>query len=285
MTDERAQTELDAPAPKGLTAGKIAVLATLSLFILVPAITILSYRIMIATWSPTDQLLNTQPQADGDTTITFDERLRVWQQTALNVRETTLRRGTVSSARNNEIFKPIPFDIPTEEELLVRAAAKIAQQPYAEVRNPTPADIEALQALTNQYGEHFYTRYLLAVWSKDQQQLERALSEAPAVLVQPRYEGTPTSPLLLTFDRVKQDTVDTSLVLWLPPAPELAEGVRVYPLYKSIFRFRDPAASVERADLINPERPPAWFVFPGQVGRIPGDVRELHETLNWTVSD
>ncbi|MEQ9453226.1 MAG: hypothetical protein RLN76_01365 [Phycisphaeraceae bacterium] len=308
MSDDRLDVELEAPAPGGLTTGKVAVLATLSLFVIVPLITIGSYRLMEGSWTPTDQMMrDLEIRADGRPA--FLEKLEVWHEAAVDVKETTLRRGTVSSARNDQVFKELPFDISAEEEALVRATARIAQQPYLEGREVMEADRIALRLLMAEKGEHFYPLMVLAMWEqtpeasiKAQAAIDRGegYREAFWDLYERAYERSPSvitltqgpvarsyppqqsiQPKAFVFDRVRRDVVDSSLVLWYPRAPRIYLFGVAYPVYKSLFRLRDPRIPVSEADTFDPERPPAWFVYPGDVGRMPYRVSEISQGYDW----
>ncbi|QDU72104.1 hypothetical protein [Mucisphaera calidilacus] len=276
-------------------AGKLAVLGTLALFIIVPAVTITSFQLMQANWSPTDQLLrDLKPEGNQPA---FLKKLETWTQTATPVRPTTLRRGPVSSARTDQIFKKLPFDITPEEEALVRATARIAQTPYLEDRQPDDDDRQALRNLIDQQGEHFYPRFILAMWEQtpdaatqaqaaldnntppDAEFLnhyESAYNHAPAIILdttrRPAAMSHPPQinvpPIAFVFDRVRDDIPDTTLILWFPRAPRFSLFPVAYPVYKSIFRVRDAAIPVDQADVIDPEHPPQWLVFPGDIGAL-----------------
>lgn len=268
----------------GRRSGKPLVFATLSLFVVVPAMVYLS-RVVLVAIEPSSEVV-----------LAWSERSR-WPEQP--IRASTLRAGPMTAMRTQSEFRKIRFDLPAEAELMLQRAGQIARDP-TELDSPEGA--AALTALLAEWdallvereargqrafeGEarppeshRFYVEYLLGVRASRAGDakaagvwFDRAFRNAPAAIVR-RYVDAAGQPaaggaapvMALALDRVIDGVRDTSLVLWFPSHPLDERGQAYWPAYRMIYREAAPDAlpgEVDRAD-------EAWFTFPGPVGRMP----------------
>lgn len=247
-----------------LTSGKLLLVVTLSLFVIVPACLAL-----IVPWVQKD--LEHAP-----TPLHWSDRDR-WQP--LPVTGKDLERGMMSSARTDEKYRDLGFHVPPEAELelmkLSRLAFGDAEMPDFESEAARERIESGLQALDARHD--FYPAFLLAKWhelrghdDRAARLYEQAFAHAEAVLMR-RYlyrDGEPAAGhdagrIVLGFDQVENDRINTNLRLTYPRL-ETDERGRVYlPVYKTIYRIE------RRSDLV--QVPPVrrdWFTFPGQFGEL-----------------
>jgi hypothetical protein len=247
-------------------SGIWAILSTLSLFIIVPAVVWLIFRGVNANF-------------DVPPTKLVWEQREAWP--AYERQFTSMERGMMSSARTGETYKKLAFDVsPTEEEAL-RYCVTIAARYERDMGNPVVR--EKLDTVLAEHPELFYGWYLLAThWQERgqpdeaQETLVHAFELAPAALKRTVTDsaGNPLPGLnigsaAIGFDRVREDTLDPTLVLLYPSVQTQRDGAWYLPVYKSIYRLADP--SVEPG-FTNVEHREAWFTFFGNVGKLPDQV-------------
>lgn len=254
-----------------LRSGKPLILATASLFLLVPLGLVYLIPIVRAD-------LEQEPQ-----TLLWAERAS-WEP--LPVRGHDLEQGLMSQARNNAQYKDYGFRVPAEAELELMDLSRLAFGSPGEPAFESDAARQRIEsaraALDDRYD--FYPAFLLAKWHEahgDREaaglQYAEAFEKAEAVIAR-RYlhrDGSPAAGhdvgrIVLGFDQVEKDTVNTNLRLTYPRL-EADEGGWVYlPVFKTVYRLE------YGQDLTQP--PPLrrdWFTFPGQFGQLePITVRE-----------
>lgn len=251
----------------GLTIkGGWAVAATLSLFVIVPAIVVV---IALATKS--------EPVAEKP--LDWSERT-TWPRTFYTTYK-SLERGMMSSARTNETYKDLGFHIEPAHQLAVMRCTALAKQSadgfFADAtRKKLEAEVEALPDL-------FYAHFLLATWHQGrnapaaaEDHLELAFAAAPAALMQhfvtpegPSAAKSAVPPLAFAADQIIDDALDRSVVLVFPHLTTDAEGFIYLPVYKAILRAEDAALPAGVPDLREKYQ---WFTFVGRIGRLPDDV-------------
>lgn len=250
----------------GLTIkGGWVVAATLSLFLIIPAIVVV---IALATKS--------EPVADQP--FDWAER-QTWSRTFYTTYK-SLERGMMSSARTNETYKDLGFHIEPDHQLAVMRCTALAKQSPPQffndaTRQKLEAEIEALPDL-------FYAHFLLATWHQGhndpftaEKHLERAFAAAPAALMQhyvtpegPSATSTAVPTLAFAADQIINDQLDRSVVLVFPHLTTDDEGFIYLPVYKAILRAEDPALPPGVPDLREKYQ---WFTFVGRIGRLPDE--------------
>lgn len=261
-------------------SGKWAVAATLSLFVVVPAITFGAWRLMEADLADVE-----------DRPLVWSER-ETWP--AYDVKAKPLERGIMSQGRTGQTYKDYGFHPSTaliESIARCRALAEGDAFGTGETHDALLKEFDAVEG-------HFYAAALLALWYEQaalelddamgRAEAERwwgeAFALAPAAVVQ-RVAGLEEGPVLLrlsevevpgvdvgtvsfAFDTVdaETDTIDTSLVLVYPGVRTDGSGWWRLPVFKTIFRIVDPALGAERP---NDPRYTTWLTHVGKVGRLP----------------
>jgi hypothetical protein len=262
----------DAPqppdGPPGLTLrGPWVVAATLSLFVIVPLISVMMFRLVDA---PAD--------AAADPPLVYAERAD-WPRSQFTVFK-SLERGQMSSARTNRVHhENLGLQVTPEHYLAMQRLADIARQEQAAFANPATRD--AIQQELSQQPDLFYGHYLLGLWSRLNQRpaaetdahFGRAFRHAPAALIRHHVTAGGTSAggvevpdLALIADRIVDDRRDPTLVLVYPFLQSGPDGYVYVPVYKAILRHAEPTPLPGLADA---ERKPQWFSFFGRVGRLP----------------
>ncbi|MFW6336227.1 MAG: hypothetical protein ACOC3G_03775 [Phycisphaeraceae bacterium] len=247
-----------------LASGKLLLIATLSLFIIVPAV-----LAVLVPWVKRD--LEQTPR-----TLPWSDR-QEWEP--LPVSPKNLERGMMSAARTDEKYEDYGFHIPGEAELELMELSRLA---HGSEGFPAFTSAEARerieqgrQTLDDRFD--FYPEFLLAKWHELQGNDERAMrlyeqsfAHAQAALMR-KYvnpegdpvEGHDAGKIIIGFDQVENDKINTNLRLTYPHLKTDALG-RVYlPVFKTIYRIE------RRDDLTQP--PPVrrdWFVMPGQLGEL-----------------
>ena len=263
-----ASGEEDRPAT---FAGAWAVLATLSLFIVVPAIVFVAWTLMQRDFADVEHgPLQWKDRAD-------------WP--VYDVKAKPLEHGVMSQARTGKTYKDLGFH-PSEELLAsIGRCRELAEREdflTGEVHDALVAEWEA-------QGDQFYSAALLALWYADaaetlkdplgakaaEEWWTRAFAAAPAAVVQRVLTSadepnppTAVGTIAIAFDTVDEttDTISTDLVLVYPHVRTDAEGVWRLPIFKTIFRVIDPALG---PPVPNDPLHSTWLTHVGQVGRLP----------------
>lgn len=259
------ETRRPDPAERpGLTVkGPSVVAATLSLFLLIPAIVVV---IALATRSEKTEA----PPLD------WDERVN-WPRTFYTTFK-SLERGMMSNARTNEVYKDLGFHLSPETQLAVIRCAAIAKQP-----REVFIEVTSRQQLENEIAEQpdlFYAHFLLATWYRLHERealaethLRQAFAHAPAALMRHHVtaDGTDAADadvptLAFAADQIVDDQLDRSVVLVFPHLTTDAEGFIYLPVFKAILRPEDPALP---PGVIDQREKYPWFTFVGRIGRLP----------------
>lgn len=254
--------------PGHTVKGRSVVAATLSLFLLIPAITV-----VIALAAKTDKA--EAPPLD------WDQRAN-WPRTFFTTFK-SLERGMMSNARTNEVYKDLGFHLEPETQLAVIRCATLAKQPrevFAQdaSRRQLEDEIEALPDL-------FYAHFLLATWyqihdrdTPAETHLRQAFTHAPAALMRHHTPAPgsntngsdaahmPVPTLAFAADQIVDDRLDRSVVLVFPHLTTDAEGMIYLPVFKAILRPEDPALP---AGVVDQREKYPWFTFVGRIGRLP----------------
>ena len=247
-----------------LASGKLLLIATLSLFIIVPAL-----LAVIVPWVKRD--LEQTPQ-----TLHWSDREQ-WEP--LPVSPKNLERGMMSAARTDEKYEDFGFHVPAEAELELMELSRLAHggEGFPEFTSEQARERieQGRQTLDDRYD--FYPEFLLAKWHEldgDDEQAarlyEQSFAHAEAALLRTYVgpdgevvEGYDAGEIILGFDQVENDKINTNLRLTYPHLVTDELG-RVYlPVFKTIYR-------IERRDDL-PQPPPVrrdWFVMPGQLGEL-----------------
>ncbi|MEM8737619.1 MAG: hypothetical protein AAGG38_03970 [Planctomycetota bacterium] len=254
--------------PGHAVKGPWVVVATLSLFLLVPALTAGIFFLAESGRAAED--------AADDAPILWAERAG-WPRSQYTTFK-SLERGPMASARTNEKYKDLGFHVTAREQLAVHQAEALAKLPAETFYLPTTR--ATLESLLEEQPELFYVHHLLAVWhthhtNPHQAEHHRTLAfrHAPAVIMR-RYLGpddkplanAEVPPLALVADQIVNDQIDGSLVLVYPHRRTDAEGFVYAPTYKTILRETEPG--LPAGVLVIPEKP-QWFTFYGRFGRQP----------------
>ncbi|MEM9883096.1 MAG: hypothetical protein AAF800_09295 [Planctomycetota bacterium] len=268
MADANALTPPPTAERPGLTVrGPWVVAATLSLFVIVPAVVVAIALVL--------------PEGGGEEPpLDYAERAS-WPRTFYTAFK-SLERGMMSSARTNEVYKDLGFHVaPAEQQAVVRLGALAKQPAEAFFSNGSRS---AIEAEVRDRPDLFYGHALLALWHEQHDDPEQAESHwtlafrhAPAALMRhhttPGPDGDPVSaagvpvpPLALVADQIVDDHLDRSLVLVYPHLTSDAEGFVYLPVYKAILRREDPALPPGVPDI--QEKYP-WFTWVGRIGRLP----------------
>lgn len=250
------------PTPRnrpGHLPGKAIIVATMSLFVLVPVITGLA-RVA---------LLNLEPPPPP--ALNWAERQQ-WE--AFEVHAATLERGLMSQGRTGEKYKDITLGFSPEVEAAMLRSTQLAQRRDFE----SPDVLDELLSISTEHPDLFYPVYLLALHAQ-----HHGLSEESARLFQQAFELAPRamiqrvldeqghplaqqrSPTVaFALDQTQADRPVPTLVLIYPGQLTDRLGQVYWPVYEAIYRESDPtlpAGAISESVY--------YFAFPGQVGRLP----------------
>jgi len=270
-TPQPAKVMRDRP---GGVPGWTVVVATLSLFIVVPAFVALVEFVL-------------GPMVTVETPALDWEQREQWR--ASPVRAAELRRGAMSSARNNQTYFPLDFEITVEQELATWRCVQLVELggfEQANAQGPSFRDDATLAQLRQTAAEHpglFYPYALIAAWhrlhgndSQAQSAWHRAIELAPAIILQ-RYvddQGKPIAGLAVgrsdvALDRIANDVFDQSFKLAYPAQVTDEQGFVYMPVYEMKYRMdRQP----QPPDLSVAYSQPTYFTFPPRVGLMPDAV-------------
>lgn len=247
---------------------------TLSLFLLIPTITYFAYQATQGT-----------PQTIE---LIYDDRDQWFTQA---VKPRPLKYTKFVAAETGKQYKKTDLHIdPDVEAVLQQCVAMTKSADFFESSETR----EKLCALAADESNGFYPAYLLAAWyleNGNQQEHGRwmriAFCRTDTAIVQRLIDdqGEPVTghalpPVAIGYDRVIQGRLNATLVL-VYPRPTSDETGNVYlPVYRSAYRFADPALPLGIDPGLHPTRltllpqasngtDPNWFAVPdGAVGRL-----------------
>jgi len=252
-----------AERPGVTVKGGWIVAATLSLFLIIPAIVV-----VIA--------LATKSEPEPAEPLDWAER-QTWPRSFYTTYK-SLERGMMSSARTNETYKDLGFQIDPAHQLAVMRCTALAKQPAEAFF--TDATRQSLEAEIEAMPDLFYAHFLLATWHERDgdpaaaaPHYASAFHHAPAALMRHHVlpgggsaAGVELSPLAYAADQIVDDELDRSVVLVFPYLTTDDEGFIYLPVYKAILRAEDPALPAGVPDLREKYQ---WFTFVGRIGRLP----------------
>ena len=279
MSSEANDNPLPPQARRGIR-GRYAVLATLSLFIIIPAISI-----------PVGLMLT-----GGARTLELDYNERAsWFM--MPVKPRPLEYDKFVAGETGRQYRRTDLILAAEVEQVLQACVRLAQSEdffaSADTRDQL-ADYAADEA------NGFYPAYLLASWYQFNgddaaflRWISLAYDRAQGALAQRLIDkqgepvgGYRVGPVAIGYDRVIDGQRNATLVL-VYPAPISEDTGYVYlPTYRSIYRLTDPALPAGVDPGIHPIRltflpqpaqgeQPNWFAVPdGAVGQLPDAVIE-----------
>ncbi|MEM6553885.1 MAG: hypothetical protein AAF750_17350 [Planctomycetota bacterium] len=255
-------------ARPGHVPGWLLIVATLGLFIAVPALVI---GILALLPEPA-------PPQDPNETLDWSQR-DTWR--AYEIVPADLNTGLMSQMRTGgRDFKKVRFEITPELERTLMTASNLARDT---TRFTNPQTLAALEALEQDTGPHFYLSFLIGQHHRLNNRPEQAddaftqaFAKAPAVLTQQLdilSDGTPApgKTYAIGLDRIQNDIRNVSLVLVFPSLTPDETG-RVYmPLYRMVYRLADlntPPGTITPEEIDR-----GWFAIPGgRIGKLPGMV-------------
>lgn len=253
--------------PGASVRGPWVVAATLSLFLIVPAISVGAWFLLV----------DRDPSADAPAPLVWAERAD-WPRSQFTVFK-SLERGQMSSARTQKVHnEKIGLVVTAEEILAIQRCAVLARQPLGAFMGNDTRD--ALQQEVQSRPDLFYGHYLLGTWHRLREDTQaadaaytRAFRHAPAALLRHHVDAdgqtavdAPVPDLALVADRIVDDHLDASVVLIYPHLRTGGDGFIYLPVYKAILRETDADRPIQRVAF---EDKPAWFTFFGPVGRRP----------------
>ena len=260
------------PARPGLS-GRWMVLITLSLFLVVPAVTFLAWQ--LSQGEPTRLKLD------------YDQRAQ-WFMQPVTPRPLTYDMFVASEAKKKYKRTALALD-PEVEQSLHRCVLLAKSDDFFE----SDGARDTLLALAKQPDNGFYPAYLLAEWyrvnnepAEHDRWVRAAFDRAGGALAQRLVDedGQPVAgytlpPVAIGYDRVINGERDATLVLVYPAPTSEANGFVYLPTFRSIYRLTDPDQPIGvdpgkhpiKLTLL-PQEPtgpvPNWFAVPdGAVGR------------------
>ena len=256
--------------PPGLTiSGPVLVVATLSLFLVVPVVSIGIFWIADRV---TDAEQATSP-------LIWDQR-DSWPHNQFTVFK-SLERGQMSSARTNKVHQEkLGLQVSAETYLAIQRCAELARLTESDFKDSAVRD--QLRKEVTALPDLFYGHYLLGLWHRlegDDASAEacftQAFASAPAALIQRHLDTEghaaahrPVADIQLVVDRIVDDRRDPTLELIYPFLQTDREGFVYMPVFKAILRHRKPTPLPGLPDA---HEKPQWFSFFGQVGRLPDE--------------
>ncbi|MEM9021856.1 MAG: hypothetical protein AAGC44_14970 [Planctomycetota bacterium] len=281
-------TDQNAPTPErpGTVRGVWLVVATLSLFIIVPAITIGLWALL------KDEGVNRQP-------LVWDDRGQWFSQSA---RPRPLKYNPIVQAETGKQYKKTNLVISPDVEQMLLGLATLAQR---DDFFDAPQHRDTLLDASNQFDQQWYPPYLLASWhgaNGDQPAYQRWMSVAfgrtSAAIIQRLVDpaGNPLAghrlpPVAIGFDRVVEGEINPTLKLVYPSPVSDERGFVYLPAWPTIYRLADPASPLGVESMQHPTgltlvpqpmdgSEPNWFsVPPPGIARLPDAVLDLQATL------
>ncbi len=285
------ESQNNAPDPHRALSGRWLVVLTLSLFLLVPAVTYLAWQMT----------RGEPPRLELD----YDER-ESWFMQPVSPRP--LRYSTFVASETGKEYKKTDLTLPPETEHALQRCARLAQT--EDFFEDTGARDELLKIAEDpQHG--FYAPYLLASWyqangeqGEHDHWISIAYDRADGALAQRLVdeEGGPVAgytlpPIAIGYDRVIDGERNAMLVLIYPAPTSESNGFVYLPTFRSVYRLTDPALPPGADPSMHPIRltllpqpaigrdQPNWFAVPdGAVGRfedavIPRSDRVIQGTI------
>lgn len=255
-------------------SGHWLVVLTLSLFLLVPTITYFAYQ----------ATQGTPQRAELD----YDQRDQWFMQT---VKSRPLKYSKFVAAETGKQYKKTDLTIdPDVESVLIKCSIFAQSNGFLEREDLRDMLIPHAKDPAN----GFYPPYLLASWylaNGDQAEHDRwiriAFDRADTAIVQKLVDeqGEPVAgfelpPVAIGYDRVIDGKLDATLVLIYPRPTSQANGYVYLPVYRSVYRFTDPALPIGVDPGLHPTlltllpqesngTDPNWFAVPdGAVGQL-----------------
>ncbi|MEM6457755.1 MAG: hypothetical protein AAF710_00010 [Planctomycetota bacterium] len=250
-------------ARPGHVPGWTLIVATLSLFVVVPALVI---GILALLPEPA-------PPQDPNETLDWSQRDN-WR--AYNTVPADLNTGLMSQMRTGgREFKKVRFEITPELERTLITASALARDPQGFT---DPQTLVALESLQNDTGPHFYLSFLIGQHHRLNNRpaeadaaFTQAFAKAPAVLTQRVPLSAEPQTYAIGLDRIQDDIRNVSLVLVFPQLTpdETDPTTRVYmPLYRMVYRLADldtPPGTITPREIDR-----GWFAIPGgRIGKLP----------------
>lgn len=274
-TDQRA----------GGISGRYIVFATLSLFIVIPVITYFVYSMTQAEIPKTE--------------LDYAER-ESWFM--MEVKSRPLKYSKFVAAETGKQYKKTDLNIPPDIEQVLQRCAQLAQAPDFFENTETR---DTLVKLCEDKANGFYPPYLLASWylsSGDSAEHDRwmriSFARADTAIAQRLVDNTAQPvvgyelrPVAIGYDRVVDGKLDATLVLIYPRPTSDANGFVYLPVYRSVYRFTDPALPLGVDPGLHPTRltlipqpnggsDPNWFAVPdGAVGKLADADISVLETI------
>ncbi|MEM1098029.1 MAG: hypothetical protein AAGH92_04500 [Planctomycetota bacterium] len=240
--------------------------ATLSLFLVVPVVVFVAWQLIEADFADVE----TPP-------LVWSERA-TWA--AYDVKPKPLEHGVMSKARTGKTYKDYGF---RPDQALLESIARCRAIAESEAFSDAESFDKLIDEVRIDVG-NFYAAALIALWfdcqgpgkaSEASLWWERAIEMAPAALVQPVSDregdalpGFDVGKVAFAFDTVEpeMDVLSTQLVLTFPGVRTGADGVWYLPIFKTIFRVIDPALG---PPVPNDPMQSVWLTHVGNVGRLP----------------
>ncbi|MEM9108530.1 MAG: hypothetical protein AAGC72_00735 [Planctomycetota bacterium] len=261
-------------------SGRWLVALTMSLFLLVPTITYFSWKATQGT-----------PQRAA---LDYDQRGGWFMQPVIS---RPLKYSKFVAAETGKQYKRTDLIIDPDVEAVLQRCAAMAQSPDFFDRTDS---YSALLILSGDEANGFYPPYLLAAWylnSGDTESHDRwmrvAFERADTAVAQKLIDdkGNPVAgyelpPVAIGYDRVTGGKLDATLVLIYPRPTSHDNGFVYLPVYRSAYRFADPALPLGVDPGLHPTlltllpqpsngTDPNWFAVPdGAVGRLDDAVIE-----------
>lgn len=264
----------DIPHGHPTLSGRWLVVLTLSLFLLVPLITVITYQLT----------QGTPPQ----TSLDYDQRDQWFM---MQVKSRPLKYSKFVAAETGKQYKKTDLTIDPDVEQMLQRCARLAQSPDF-FENAGARDV--LVELSKDEANGFYPPYLLASWylangetAEHAYWMRVAFDRADTAIAQRMVDeaGEPVAGYALPavaigYDRVVEGKLNATLVLIYPRPTSDTTGYVYLPTYRSVYRFTDPKLPLGIDPGLHPTgltllpqesngTDPNWFAVPdGAVGRL-----------------
>lgn len=276
------ETDTNAQRPGGMR-GRYAVLITLSLFVLVPAVSV-GIGLSLAGGIHTVDL-------------DYDKRATWFVQP---VKPRPLKYSKFVAAETGKQYKRTDLAITPQVEAILRRCVTLAQ---AEDFAKDTETRDKLAELAEDEANGFYPAYLLGAWhglNDDTAERDRWLrvtfARAQGAICQKLVDvnGKPVAgyaidPVAIGYDRVEKGVLNATLFLVYPGIVTDERGIAYLPTYRSVYRLTDPKLPIGADPGLHPTKltllpqrlngtEPFWFSVPdGAVGKLPDAVVESTE--------
>ncbi len=189
----------------------------------------------------------------------------------IHIQGTSLERGPMSSARNNQQYFELASPLTSEQEAAVWRCVQLAR--FDADAFTAPATTAELRSIIEQHPDLFYPRYLLSRATGDEAAMAEAIARTPRVLVIPVTDdqgrvaqGRVIGDMEIAVVKVDDDVIDESLVLRYPRLTTDARGRAYLPLFAGKYRITLalPSEGVLPTKIVE-----GYFTFPGQLGKLP----------------